>query len=76
MENVYEPQITVSLTPILFLYAAALARLRLLSSAVTSRLCLQTIQQETTLAGLRRKHNDAIAEMSEQIDQLGKAKAK
>ena len=28
------------------------------------------------MAGLRRKHNDAITEMSEQIDQLNKSKAK
>ncbi|XP_043208693.1 myosin heavy chain, muscle-like isoform X11 [Amphibalanus amphitrite] len=36
----------------------------------------QTIQQEATMAGLRRKHNDAITEMAEQIDQLNKSKAK
>ncbi|XP_037074828.1 myosin heavy chain, muscle-like [Pollicipes pollicipes] len=36
----------------------------------------QSIQQETTLGGLRRKHNDAITEMAEQIDQLNKSKAK
>jgi len=36
----------------------------------------QNIQQESSLSGLRRKHNDAITEMAEQIDQLTKAKAK
>ncbi|XP_037083824.1 myosin heavy chain, muscle-like isoform X9 [Pollicipes pollicipes] len=36
----------------------------------------QNIQHESALAGLRRRHNDAIAEMSEQIDQLNKMKAK
>ena len=34
------------------------------------------IQQESTLMNLKRKHQDAIAEMSEQIDQLSKMKAK
>ncbi len=34
------------------------------------------IQQETTLASLKRKHQDAVAEMSEQIDQLSKMKSK
>merc|ERR1711874_31207 len=34
------------------------------------------IQQESVLANLKRKHNDALAEMTEQIDQLAKMKAK
>merc|ERR1719273_1842552 len=34
------------------------------------------IQQEATLVGLKKKHQDAIAEMSEQIEQLNKKKAK
>merc|ERR1712241_1032235 len=34
------------------------------------------IQHETTLISLKRKHQDAVAEMSEQIDQLTKMKAK
>ena len=34
------------------------------------------IQQESTLINLKRKHQDAVAEMSEQIDQLSKMKAK
>merc|ERR1712045_714706 len=34
------------------------------------------IQQESVLAGLKKKHLDAIAEMSEQIDQLNKMKQK
>merc|ERR1712213_205564 len=34
------------------------------------------IQQESTMMNLKRKHQDAIAEMSEQIDQLSKMKAK
>merc|ERR1711899_59464 len=34
------------------------------------------IQQEATLMNLKRKHNDAVAEMTEQIDQLAKMKAK
>merc|ERR1712027_59448 len=34
------------------------------------------IQQEATLTNLKRKHQDAVAEMSEQIDQLSKMKAK
>lgn len=34
------------------------------------------IQHESILANLRKKHNDAVAEMSEQIDQLNKMKAK
>merc|ERR1712141_615770 len=34
------------------------------------------IQQESVLANLKRKHNDALAEMTEQLDQLAKMKAK
>merc|ERR1719288_37254 len=34
------------------------------------------IQQEATLVSLKKKHQDAIAEMSEQIEQLSKMKAK
>merc|ERR1719457_428045 len=34
------------------------------------------IQQEATLVGLKRKHQDAVCEMSEQIDTLNKMKAK
>jgi len=34
------------------------------------------IQQEATIGSLKKKHQDAIAEMSEQIDQLSKMKAK
>merc|ERR1719150_2593419 len=34
------------------------------------------IQQESTLVGLKKKHQDAIAEMTEQIDQLNKMKSK
>merc|ERR1711936_234256 len=34
------------------------------------------IQQESTMMNLKRKHQDAVAEMSEQIDQLSKMKAK
>merc|ERR1719201_2844975 len=34
------------------------------------------IQQSTTLISLKKKHPDAVAEMSEQIDQLSKMKAK
>ena len=34
------------------------------------------IQQEATMMNLKRKHQDAVAEMSEQIDQLAKMKAK
>jgi len=34
------------------------------------------IQHESTLSNIRKKHNDAVAEMSEQIDQLNKMKAK
>merc|ERR1711976_1105066 len=34
------------------------------------------IQQEATLMNLKRKHQDAVAEMSEQIDQLTKMKSK
>merc|ERR1719350_2057145 len=34
------------------------------------------IQQESTMMNLKRKHQDATSEMSEQIDQLSKMKAK
>merc|ERR1712018_428575 len=34
------------------------------------------IQQESTLQNLKKKHQDAVAEMTEQIDQLSKMKAK
>lgn len=34
------------------------------------------IQHEAALANLRKKHNDAVAEMSEQIDHLNKMKAR
>merc|ERR1719192_2477129 len=34
------------------------------------------IQQESTLVGLKKKHQDAIAEMTEQVDQLTKMKSK
>ena len=34
------------------------------------------IQQEATLCNLKKKHQDAVAEMNEQIDQLTKMKAK
>merc|ERR1719499_2801886 len=34
------------------------------------------IQHDATLLGLKKKHQDAVAEMSEQIDQLAKVKAK
>merc|ERR1719479_246647 len=34
------------------------------------------IQQETTMMNLKRKHGDAVAEMTEQIEQLSKMKAK
>merc|ERR1712141_728440 len=34
------------------------------------------IQQESILINLKRKHNDALAEMTEQLDQLAKMKAK
>merc|ERR1712121_189538 len=34
------------------------------------------IQHESTVASLRKKHNDAVAEMGEQIDQLNKMKAR
>merc|ERR1711879_96927 len=34
------------------------------------------IHHETTMLSLRKKHQDAVAEMSEQIDQLGKIKTK
>jgi len=35
-----------------------------------------TIQHESTLASLKKKHLDAVAEMSEQVDQLNKMKQK
>ncbi len=34
------------------------------------------IQQEATILNLKKKHQDAIAEMSEQIEQLNKLKTK
>jgi myosin heavy chain 6/7 len=34
------------------------------------------IQQESTMMNLKRKHQDAISEMSEQIDQLTKMKGR
>ena len=34
------------------------------------------IQQEATMLSLRKKHQDAISEMSEQIEQLNKLKSK
>merc|ERR1711876_111933 len=34
------------------------------------------IQQESTLLGLKKKHQDAVSEMSEQIDQLSVMKSK
>lgn len=34
------------------------------------------IQHEATLANLRKKHNDAVMEMGDQIDQLNKLKTK
>merc|ERR1711988_1445750 len=34
------------------------------------------IQQESTMMNLKKKHQDAVSEMSEQIDQLSKMKAK
>lgn len=34
------------------------------------------IQQETTMMNLKRKHGDAVSEMTEQIDQLSKMKGK
>merc|ERR1712203_567840 len=34
------------------------------------------IQHEATLTNLRRKHQDAVSEMAEQIEQLTKMKAK
>ena len=35
-----------------------------------------SIQQESTMLSLRKKHQDAISEMSEQIEQLNKLKIK
>lgn len=34
------------------------------------------IQHEATMSNMRKKHNDAVAEMGEQIDQLNKLKTK
>ena len=34
------------------------------------------IQQEATVLSLKKKHQDAIIEVSEQIDQLGKLKVR
>lgn len=34
------------------------------------------INHETQLAALRKKHNDAVTEMGDQLDQLQKQKAK
>lgn len=34
------------------------------------------IQHESSMAGIRKKHNDAVAEMAEQIDTLNKLKAR
>ena len=34
------------------------------------------IQREATLQGLKKKHQDAVSEMTEQIDQLSRLKAK
>ena len=34
------------------------------------------LQHETSLAGLRQKHNGVIADLGDQIDQLNKAKSK
>merc|ERR1712000_176579 len=34
------------------------------------------IQHEASLASLRKKHNDAVAEMAEQVDHLNKMKAR
>ena len=34
------------------------------------------IQQESTMLSLRKKHQDAISEMSEQIEQLNKLKTR
>lgn len=34
------------------------------------------IQHEQSMSALRKKHNDSVAELSEQIDQLNKTKAK
>nr|UEK51607.1 MHC muscle-like protein 2 [Parasacculina yatsui] len=36
----------------------------------------QNIQQDSAMSGLKRKHNDVVADLSEQISQLGKAKSK
>lgn len=34
------------------------------------------IQHEQAMSNLRKKHNDSVAELSEQLDQLNKNKAK
>lgn len=34
------------------------------------------IQHEQAMSALRKKHNDSVAELSEQLDQLNKNKAK
>jgi len=34
------------------------------------------IQHEQSLSSLRKKHNDSVAELSEQVDQLNKTKAR
>jgi myosin heavy chain 6/7 len=34
------------------------------------------IQHEQSLSNLRKKHNDSVAELSEQVDQLSKTKAR
>lgn len=36
----------------------------------------QAVQNEMTISALRKKQNDVVAEMGEQVDQLNKAKAK
>ena len=35
-----------------------------------------SIQHETTMINFKKKHQDAVAEMTEQIDQLNKMKTK
>lgn len=35
-----------------------------------------TINFETQLGGMRKKHNDAVAEMGDQLDQVQKQKSK
>ena len=34
------------------------------------------LQHEQAMSALRKKHNDSVAELSEQVDQLNKAKAR